>query len=468
MSPLDNYEKLNAREIADKVSRVRSTEQLDSIEKQETEHSGDNRKTVMDAIEARRAELGGSSPEAPDQMTQLLARAQELGIDAGESPNESDLQAKIAEREANPPVTETDPDATPPAHLDSDPTREPGKPTDTGGDESTDEGHGPEGHERDPKLGEPSSPQDQVEATEGLDEAESARDEAQATKIAALARSGADLDGSEDDALELIEKEPFFEGGLRDQADRSNNDPDAVDPTTPNLNAEYVRRRAEDTEEYEIAVRTQEGTISSNTDDFAQRESAARQAAEGLRVESILTDFDRPENAGQHVISSAKAEDGVPYTFEGHVPPPSEEYKEQLLATRDKGTDKSKRLLSSEAKRILDDLEGETAVVPYAKRSAPLETGMVDEDLVPEDYPEQGYPADHPVPFSEPQLTALTLGSAVSRLDYHHQEIGVVTEIDNSSSSYPIVKVEFPTEEAGWFPPNNLRFEGIAKELVKS
>lgn len=267
---------------------------------------------------------------------------------------------------------------------------------------------------------------------------------------------------------ELSEEEPFYEGGLRRQSLEHAADGSVIDPSVPAMNTEYVKERAEDIlsgEGPNVYAMTQEGQISSNSDDLAQRESLALAAGEALRRETELTNLGRAEQGSQHEQASRVAEEGGGYVSPLLYPDRYSE-TEKNLEERQAASAKAAEAATERAERLVGRLEGEQAIVPESRRSAPDPIGAASPDIVPEDYPLSAAPAEHPVPYAIPQLRPINVGAAVSRQDFAHQEIGVVTEVDRTSVSYPLAKVMFPESGEGWFALNNLRYEGEAEDLV--
>ncbi len=124
-----------------------------------------------------------------------------------------------------------------------------------------------------------------------------------------------------------------------------------------------------------------------------------------------------------------------------------------------KATEKAAAERRTAAKQALRKIKGQKAVVPEYREGAPLPPG--DESFLPE--PQGQFVsaasddhdpyATHPVVFSAPVGTALEIGSMVSRLDFAHENIGVITDLDTSAASTAsgaLAYVMFNDEESGW------------------
>jgi hypothetical protein len=250
--------------------------------------------------------------------------------------------------------------------------------------------------------------------------------------------------------------EPFAEGTLRALAEKSAHDPDTPDPAEPLLNADYIAER-----DPEAAARHQEGVVSANVDDFAQRAAASEAAAEPLRLEAQQNLQGQPNDGGAHSIASWHAEEGTgwvdPLLYPGHGVDTAAATQE-AIDEEAAGEDAARRDL----RKYLPKLKGQKAVVPEYRDGIPLAPGSSeDEDVVMAEEVIAGPPL-----LFEPIAHSMQIGTLVSRVDFAHDEIGVVDERDSSSLTHQLVHVLFATEDDGWFSPSNLRYEGRITDLA--
>lgn len=187
-----------------------------------------------------------------------------------------------------------------------------------------------------------------------------------------------------------------------------------------------------------------------NPDNYAQRFEAALQAAIPLQQE-VAGAPPAPENGSQHYLATQYADEGKPY-------PPEAEDPDELVAARDEATAKAEKQQAKAALKAFDSIDDDDLVVAHRREDTPTrpEQGFLDDE----------YFRPHSIMGAQPQVGAIVVGTLVSRHDEAHDEIGVVSEVDKRSQSYPLVKVEFPTEGTAWLSPSNVRIEGDALELA--
>jgi hypothetical protein len=194
---------------------------------------------------------------------------------------------------------------------------------------------------------------------------------------------------------------------------------------------------------------------SSNVDTAAQQMEAAEAAAVPLREAVSESLADRPENGSQH-YEAGKAAD------KGEIYPPEPEAADVTLNKRNKATDKAYEKNADEAVKRFKAIGKKNEnhlVVAHRREDTPTRP---EQDILDDEY----Y-GDALIHYSQPVNGAVNVGTLVSRQDEEHEEIGVVTEVDTSNMTHPLVLVYFDAKEQLWLSPSNLVNEGDVFELAE-
>lgn len=431
--PLEGYSQLSTSEIIEKLDGL-DTDGLIAVKEYEEENYDPPRVEVIEAVDAKLQDHV-EEPESDAEQSDEAASSEESSEEGSEEssdplPDDADTAADVPPAEDQPPAESGDQaqqDDTLPEDADSAadvPPAEDGPPpatTEPPSDGDASEAPAPDDSPEEQEVPD-DVPSEETSEGETPKEPEVVEEETQPGEEASEGAPGTP-DGPPDE-------EETSEGTVDTESGEVVEDNDEPTDGVPELNPGYAEER-----DPVDAARDQESPNSSAPDDFAQRVSAATEAAEPIRQEALEADADRPETQIQHAQASAAADASEQF-------PPDEPDAADLVAKRDEETDQAEEENREAAEEAVEELEGDDAFIAQAKSTAPPEIDLMEETET-----------------STPSASTYQVGFRVSRQDRAIEEIGVIV-YRHEPYEAGLVDVEFPESGTQTLNVANLRFEG--------
>lgn len=200
---------------------------------------------------------------------------------------------------------------------------------------------------------------------------------------------------------------------------------------------------------------TEPGVVeTANVDDATQVHGRLLASSEALRAVVAASLADREENGSMHYLASKMADEGKPY-YPLAAPATQVFDPEKHQEMLDQEEEDRKTARETVAKKVLEKLNEEG-------------NGLISEstsDTSKWDYGDYNEPA----PMSGAWTGGISIGQLASRLDFPHEFVGVVTDLDLGNLNHPLAQVTWPADadlDPQWIALTNLRYEGEGLDLL--